>query len=197
MTAVGAVAAACRAQNEIVIAQLKDAIWKLWEKRVENRYWLGKKLEELRNERAEPGHGTFLEDLTELDISRPTAYRLIHFYYKVCEGFASKPVRLSQRDKDGRRMDWEAKWGGLLAPTDDDEAERAADEENKRLQEYIKAEAATVEKARVTNKGRPAGYRVRLIVTENLRDKFKSAFQKLGEKKASQIIYKAVLNAAH
>ena len=82
MTAVGAVAAPAEHQNGKVIAQLKESIWKLWNNNLENRYWLGKNLEHLRLERAKPGHGTFLEDLEELDISRATAYRLIHFYHK-------------------------------------------------------------------------------------------------------------------
>jgi hypothetical protein len=197
MAAIGAVAVAEKQQNEKVIAQLKEEIWKLWKNdNLENRYWLGKKLEVLRSERAKPGHGTFLDDLAELDISRPTAYRLIHFYHKVCEGFDAKPVRLSQRDKDRQRKVWGSAFDELPGPPDDDDAQRAADEEQKRLQEYIKAEAAIVEKTKAANKGRPASYRVRLIFTDTQRDKFKKAFKRLTERTASRIIYKAVLDAA-
>lgn len=197
MPAVGAVAAADTLQNEKVIAQLKEEVWKLWNNNLENRYWLGKNLEHLRIERAKPGHGTFLEDLEELDISRATAYRLIHFYHKVCEGFKAKPVRLSQRDKDGKRKDWDAAWNGILGPTDDEKAERAADEEHRRLQAYIETEREMVEKAKIASKGRPAAYRMRLILSDKQRDEFKKAFRKLGEKKASKVVYKAVLDAAN
>ena len=196
MTAVGAVAAPAEHQNGKVIAQLKESIWKLWNNNLENRYWLGKDLEHLRIERAKPGHGTFLEDLEELDISRATAYRLIHFYHKVCEGFKAKPVRLSQRDKDGKRKNWDAAWNGILGPTDDEKAERAAYEEHRRLQEFIKAETEMAEKAKIASKGRPAAYRMRLVLTDTQRDKFKKAFKRLGDRKASKIVYRAVLDAA-
>jgi len=50
--------------------------------------------------------------------------------------------------------------------------------------------------AKIASKGRPAAYRMRLVLTETQRDKFKKAFKQLGEKKASKIVYKAVLDAA-
>jgi hypothetical protein len=184
-------------QNRVLIEKLKTEIFALINNQVENRYWIGKKLAQLQQERAKPGHGTFLADVEELGIPRATAYRYMVFYRRVAAGFDPTPVRLSQADKDQQRNAWGAAWDEVEGPTDEYDAERAADAEHKRLQEYIQAEAATVEKARVANKGRPAGYRVRLILTDKQRDKFKKAFKQLGEKKASQAIYKAVLNAAH
>lgn len=184
-------------QNRVLIEKLKTEIFALINNQVENRYWIGKKLAQLQEERAKPGHGTFLADIEELDISRATAYRYVALYRRVAAGFDPNPVRLSQGDKDQQRKAWGAAWDELDGRTNDDEAERTADAELKRLQEYIKAEAAAVEKARLANKGRPAGYRIRLILTDKQRDKLKKAFRQLGDKKATRIIYKAVLNAAH
>jgi hypothetical protein len=45
-------------------------------------------------------------------------------------------------------------------------------------------------------KEQPSGHRVVLSLSDGQKDKFKKAWQSLGENEATSIVYKAVLNAA-
>lgn len=72
---------AVRPQDESLINKLKTEILDLWAvKTLENWFWLGKKLWQLKVERSKPGSGKFMADLDELGIPYWTAYRRINFY---------------------------------------------------------------------------------------------------------------------
>jgi hypothetical protein len=176
-------------QKQVIVATLKSEIFGLWFHRLENKYWIGKKLWQLQKCHAKPGSGTFLEDLTELDIPRPTGYRYITFFQRIRAGFDPTPIRLSRNEKDK-----------LFATTegpkeDDSTLELTADQERAKVAEAISAAKEHVEKAKARSKNMAGGYNVKCKFTEMERTKFKAKYKALGEKKASKIMYQAVMNA--
>jgi len=177
-------------QKKAIVAQLKSEIFGLWFHRIENRYFIGKKLCQLQQLHGKPGSGTFLEDVDELDIPPSTAYRYIAFYQRIRAGFDPTPIRLSRNEKDKL-------FATVEGPNEDDSTlEMDADQERAKVAEAIKAAKEHVEKANARSKNKAGGYRVKLILTKMERMKFKAAYRDLGEEKASKVMYRAVLNAA-
>jgi len=181
-------------QDDNLIARLKNEIFKLWTKDRESRYTLGRKLHHLQRERAKPGHGTFLADLEELDIPYWTAYRRIAFYEQMQSGLDLLPVRLLQSAKDKIAKAW-----GEIEDVDVMEwalknAEK--DEEAKRIADLTKGEREKLDVAlRDKEKSIPV-FRVFLELSARRRKQFKDAYTQLGDKKAAQVIFKAVTNEA-
>lgn len=181
-------------QDEDLIARLKDEIFQLWTNDRESRYMLGRKLHRLQRERAKPGHGTFLSDLEELDIPYWTAYRRIAFYEQMQSGLDLLPVRLLQSAKDKMAKAW-----GDIEDVDLMEwalknAEK--DEDAKRVAELTKGEQEKVEKV-LRDKGKSVSvFRVLLEFGATRRKQFKDAYTQLGDRKAAQVIFKAVTNEA-
>lgn len=181
-------------QKKAIVAKLKSEIFGLWFHHIENRYWIGKKLCQLQQLHGKPGSGTFLEDVDELNVPRSTAYRYIAFYQRIRAGFDPTPMRLSRSEKDKLLATIEATVAG---PNEDDSTlEMNADQERAKVAEAIKAAKVHVEKAKAGSKNKAGGYRVKLILTKMERMKFKAAYKDLGEEKASEVMYRAVLNAA-
>ena len=176
-------------QKKVIVATLKSEIFGLCFHRIENKYWIGKKIYQLQQLHGKPGSGTFLEDLTELDIPVTSAYRYIAFYQRVWAGFDPTPLRLSRSENDKLLATVEG-------PNDDDSTlEMTADQERAKVAEAIVAAKEHVEKAKDRSKNKAGGYRVKLILTKMERMKFKAKHKDLGEKRASKIMYRAVLNA--
>ena len=70
-----------------------------------------------------------------------------------------------------------------------------ADADRVKLAEAIAAAKEHIAKSKAKHKGKPGGHRVKLVLTETERTRFKEKYDDLGEKQASKIIYQAVLNA--
>ena len=176
---------------EIHFHILKSEIRCLWRAGRESRYDLGKKCKQLQDERAHAKNGTYMRDLAELTIPYHTAQRAIKFYVRAKKAWKAK---LLQNAKD-------KKWLDDMGIEDLDELDR--------LQESQQADARLANLAAIRDKAieqvmqavskrkeQPSGHRVVLSLSDGQKEKFKKAWQSLGENEATSIIYKAVLNAA-
>jgi len=174
--------------QNVLRAKVKDEIFAMWFHRLENKYYIGKRLWQLQQLDSKAGSGTFLDDLEELSVPTTTAYRYIAFYKRVCEGFDPTPARMTK-----------AQSAKLLATTEgfppEKSLELTADEDRAKLAEAIEAALLDVEKAKAEHKERAGGYQIKVIFTETVRTKFKAKYKALGIEKASKIIYEAVINA--
>lgn len=170
---------------------LRSEILWLWKEGRKNRYEFGKKCKQLQDERAHARNGTYMRDLAQIGISYYTAQRAIKFYVrakKVCE------AKLLQNAKD-------KEWLKEMGIEDLDELDRLteaqqADAKLANLVNVRNQEIAKVMQAKSNPKEQPAGHRVVLSLSENQKEKFKTAWQSLDETKRTSIVYKAVLNAA-
>ncbi len=182
-----------RPQDESFIGTLKDEIWDLWAvKTLENWFWLGKKLWQLKVERSKPGSGTFVADLVELGIPYWTAYRRINFYGKVMAGYDPTPVRLLQNAKDA-----EAWLVEDVITAEQDALKKAADEKLKKRKAAIAAEHDELQRDLQDKKKRTPLYRFWLhLPSLQKRKLFFKAWQQLGDKRASALVVEVILDAA-
>lgn len=183
-------------QSESVCKYLKAAIYELLIRKEENRYYIGKMLYVLQRERAKPGHGTFIKDVSELCIKVWTAYRYISFFKKVVDGFDPTPPRLLQSAKDDG-------WRELVedAPNEAEEVYVAAlmleaDEEVARIEAAARRTKDAVDQAK-KDKGPTKRLRVWLYLTQAQRKPFRDAWKQLGDKRASALVNREVLRAAN
>jgi hypothetical protein len=152
---------------------------------------LGKKCKQLQDARAHAKTGTYMRDLAEMRIPYHTAQRAIKFYVRAKKAWKAK---LLQNAKD-------KKWLDAMGIEDLDELDRL--QESQQADARLAALADIRDKAieQVMNavskrKEQPSGHRVVLSLSEPQREKFRKAWQSLGENEGTSIVYKAVLNAA-
>jgi len=180
------------AQLKQHIAKLKNRIWRLWSRNHRQRYLLGKWLKALKAARGSDGHDAYLVDLGELEITYPTARRLIIYHGQTRTRFVNnldwKPIRF-QNENDGKWIEIED-----IHALEQAMEEGLADKEIAEREELIAAEAAKIEKARTAKTGRTPAYRVVLLLTCKQRDRFHKKWRRLKEPARSQLIYKAVID---
>jgi hypothetical protein len=178
--------------REVIIAKLKAEIFSLRYSRLENKYYIGRRLWQLQQLHAVAGHGTFLEDLEELDIPRTSAYRWIEFFQRVQQGYDPTPVRMTkpQRQKLQKLLDAHTE-----SPAPEQSEEQTADEKRAKLAEAIAAAAEQVDKAKKKHKGKSGKYNVPVNFTDSVRTKFKTKYKVLGIDRVSAIIFKGVMDA--
>jgi hypothetical protein len=174
------------------IAKLKNRIWRLWSRNHRQRYMLGKWLKALKAARGSGGHDAYCADLAELDITYPTARRLIIYHVQTRTKFGNnldwKPIRF-QNENDGKWLEIED-----IHALERAMEEGVADKEIAEREELIAAEAAKIEKARATKAARTPTYRLVLTLRSKQRDRLHKKWRGLKDPARSQLIYKAVMN---
>jgi hypothetical protein len=176
---------------EIHFHILKSEIRGLWREGRKNRYELGKKCKQLQDERAHAKNGTYMRDLAEMRIPYHTAQRAIKFYARAKKVWKTKLLQLA-KDK---------KWLDEMGIEDVDELDRLEDAQqaDARLAALVDIRDKAIEQvmhAVSKRKEQPSGHRVVLSLSDGQKQKFRKAWQSLGENEATSIVYKAVLNAA-
>jgi hypothetical protein len=182
-------------QDESVITKLKDEIWELWAvKTLENWFFVGKKLWQLRVARSKPGSGTFIADLAELGIPYWTAYRRINFYGEVMAGYDPTPVRLLQNAKDIEMWLVED-----VVSAEQEALKKAADEKLKKRKAAIEAEHDQLQRDLQDKKKHTPEYRFWIYLPSLAKRKlfFEAWHKKLGHRRASALVVKVILNAAN
>jgi hypothetical protein len=182
-------------QNESLINNLKDEIWDLWAvKTLENWFWTGQKLMQLKAERAKPGSGKYMADLAELGIPYWTAQRRINFYGSVMEGHDPSLFRHLHNANDA------SKWLVEDVVTAEQAAlKKAADEKLKKRKEAIEAEHAQLQRDLLDKKKHTPEYRFWIYLPSVAKRKlfFDAWHNKLGHRRASALVVKVILNAAN
>lgn len=183
-------------QDEKVCQRLLEEAKDLRNDELETRFLLGKKLYQLQQQRAKPGHGSFKRDVVnELEIPIATAYRRIAFYKDVKAGRKRINVeRLYQRDKDGWVVEDVAE---LEAELREIEERQAADQRAKE-QEEIKKQAegrANEEREREEKTGETAPLHVKLHLKLPEKKQCNQAQKALGPMRTTEIVYVALMSA--
>jgi hypothetical protein len=178
--------------KEVIAAKLKAEIFGLRFARIENKYHIGRRLWQLQRLHGKAGHGTFLDDLDELDIPHTTGYRWIDFYKRVQLGFDPTPARMTktQRQKLQELLDTSTE-----GPAPEKSEEQTADENRAQLAEAIATAQKQIEQAKKKHKGKSGGFSVKFIFTETERTTVKRIYKAVGIEKASEIYYEAMKHA--
>jgi len=174
------------------IAKLKNWIWRLWSRNHRQRYLLGKWLKALKAARGGGGHDAYLVDLAELEITYPTARRLIIYHDQTRTRFVNnldwKPIRF-QNENNGKWIEIED-----IHALEQAMEEGLADKEIAEREELIAAEAAKIEKARTAKAARTPTYRLVLTLSSKQRDRFHKKWRRMKDPARSKLIYKAVMD---
>lgn len=176
---------------------LKQEIAKLWNSDRVRRYELGEKLYALQQARGKPGHGTFIKELTEeLGIPVWTAYRRIKYYLHVKDLWEHRkfsplePIHLLQNAQDAFDLVED------VQAAEEVELINKRDAEISLIEGVIEKNKEAVKKA--AQRGFTPKFRLWVILPKRReRDKFRYAWERLGDKKASKLVYETVIREAN
>jgi hypothetical protein len=187
-------------EREDLRARLKDDIFSLWRNNRADKYNTGRHLATLQELHAKPGHGTFLDDLTELHIPINTAYQRIKFYKRIEARWAEghEPTLVVERGlyrfgKDDPKFPVDTEY-------DKDEIvedlRAIADRKQEQIKEIIKAEADKVAKLRVEQKDKVPRLNISLVLNKLEREMCKTKWALMDEQHRSKIVFEAIINAS-